>query len=421
MTEAPVTDAAGRTETVRLADPRTAPTPRWVFFVLAVAVGLIAANIYYAQPLVALVAQDFGVPTSTAGLVVTATQLGYVAGLVLIVPLGDLVENRRLAVAITTVSVVGLAAATFVTGIGAFLVASLLIGLGSVAVQILVPFASHLASDATRGRAIGTVTSGLMLGIMLARPAASLLAQIGSWRTVFGGAAAVMVATMLVLWRVLPARAPGGAPGGALGYGRLLGSMPRLIRAAPLLRRRAVYQFALFGSFSLFWTVTPLLLVQRFGFSQAGIAAFAFAGVAGAVAAPLAGRAADRGWTRPATGLGLALALSAFVLPFLAPVGSTAAVVLLTVAAVLLDLGVTTNLTLSQRALFALGEAQRSRINGVFMTTFYLGGALGSALGAALYTSGGWTLAALVPLAALTATGVYYLVERRGRPARCPG
>jgi len=399
--------------------PATEPAeeaPRWVFFLLATAVGLLAANLYYAQPLVGLIAHDFHTSTATSGLVVTLTQLGYVLALVLVVPLGDLVENRRLGVSVTSLAVVGLVMATFVTGLGWFLLASLLIGLGSVAVQIFVPFASHLASEANRGRALGTVTSGLMLGVMLARPISSVLAETGSWHLVFAVAAVVMLLLMAVLHRVLPTRHPARG----IHYGQLLASMPRLVRSTPLLRRRTLYQTALFGSFSLFWTVTPLYLTQHFGFGQGGVAAFALAGVAGAIAAPIAGRVADRGRTRPATGIGLALALTAFGLPFLAPVGSTAAVALLTVSAVALDFGVTGNLTMGQRALFSLGAEQRSRLNGVFMTTFYLGGALGSALGAALYTGGGFAAAASLAAAVLAVTGGYYLTEFRRPTATGP-
>jgi predicted MFS family arabinose efflux permease len=250
-----------------------------------------------------------------------------------------------------------------------------------------------------------------MLGIMLARPVSSLLAETGSWHLVFGVAAVVMLALMATLHRVLPTRHPARG----IHYGQLLASMPRLVRSTPLLRRRTVYQSALFGSFSLFWTVTPLYLSRHFGFGQGAIAAFALAGVAGAVAAPIAGRVADRGLTRPATGIGLALALTAFVLPFLAPVGSNAALVLLTASAVILDFGVTGNLTMGQRALFSLGPEQRSRLNGVFMTTFYIGGAMGSALGASLYTSGGFPAAATLAGAVLAVTLGYYLTELRQR------
>jgi predicted MFS family arabinose efflux permease len=396
--------------------PAPATAPRWVFFLLATAVGLLAANLYYAQPLVELIAHDFATSTATAGLVVTVTQLGYVAALILVVPLGDLVENRRLGVSVTALAVIGLTLATFATGLGWFLLASLLIGLGSVAVQIFVPFASHLASESDRGRALGTVTSGLMLGIMLARPLSSLLAETGSWHLVFAAAALAMLALMITLHRVLPTRHP--AQG--IHYGQLLASLPQLVRTTPLLRRRTVYQSALFGSFSLFWTVTPLELTQHFGFSQGQIAAFALAGVAGAIAAPIAGRVADHGWTRPATGVGLALTLVAFGLPFLAPVGSTTALVLLTASAVLLDFGVTGNLTMGQRALFSLGSEHRSRLNGVFMTTFYLGGAAGSALGATLYTSGGPPAAAACAGAVLAAALLYYLTEFRTRTAERP-
>ena len=276
--------------------------PRSLVVLLAAACGLIAANLYYAQPLVGLIAPDIGLPVTAASLIVTLTQLGYCAGLVLLVPLGDLAENRRLVVTTLGATVLSLAMAAAARSAAAFLAASLAIGLSCVVVQMLVPMAAHLSPEAIRGRMVGNVMSGVLAGIMLARPVASLVADGIGWRWLFGGSAGLMLLLGAVLWRNLPQRLPVAGP----RYGVLIASMATLWRTTPLLRRRALYQAALFAAFSLYWTAMPLLLTgPRFGFSQRGVAWFTLAGVAGAFAAPLAGRMADRGLTRRATGLAL--------------------------------------------------------------------------------------------------------------------
>ena len=349
--------------------------PAWLTLLLATACGLIAANIYLAQPLIGPISTSLGLPRGAAGLVVTMTQAGYGAGLLLVVPLGDLFENRRLVLVILCVAVVALAGAAVSTHAAGFLAAALLIGIGSVAVQVLVPYAAHLAPEAVRGRVVGNVMSGLMLGIMLARPAASFITEALSWHAVFAISAVVMAGLAVVLRVALPRRQP--APG--LRYGVLLSSMARLARYTPVLQRRALYHACLFGAFSLFWTTVPLLLGGPFGLSQNGIALFALAGVAGAVAAPIAGRAADRGWSKPATGLAMAAVAASLLLARLGVPGSRGGLAILVVAAILLDFGVTAHLVLGQRAIFLLGAEVRSRLNGLYMATFFAGGAICSA------------------------------------------
>ncbi len=400
------------TTTTASDEPLATPlaVPRGMTLLLAAACGLIVANLYYSQPLAGPISASLGLSHAGAGLIVTMTQLGYGLGLLFIVPLGDLVENRRLILGITALATVALVGAALAPTAGLFLGSALLIGLGSVSVQILVPYAAHLAPEAKRGQVVGNVMSGLMLGIMLSRPVASFIAQAFSWHTVFVASTAVMVVLMIVLYRALPDRVPAQK----LGYGALLGSMLELARTMPLLRRRAVYQFCLFGAFSLFWTTTPLLLAgPLYHLSQAGIALFALAGVAGAVAAPLAGRVADRGWIRPASGAAMVLAAASFGLTHLAVPGSTPALALLVAAAILLDFGVTANLVLSQRAIFAVGAEYRARLNGMFMAFFFVGGAVGSAVGGWAYAQGGWPWAASVGIALPILSLLYYATEFR--------
>ncbi len=375
---------------------------------LAVACGLIVANLYYAQPLTGLIGPALGLSRGAAGLIVTLTQLGYGIGLLLIVPLGDLYENRRLVLLLTGCSILALLGAALAASPALFLTASLCIGLSSVSVQILVPYASHLAPEAMRGRVVGNIMSGLMLGIMLARPVASLIAYHASWRVVFVLSAAILLVLLLVLTRALPRREPASQT----GYRSLLLSMVRLAWTTRVLQRRALYHAALFAAFSLFWTTVPLLLAgPDYRLSQAGIAWFAFAGVAGAVAAPMAGRVADQGWSWAATGLAMLMAAASFLLTHVGQPGSTLALGFLVAAAVLLDFGVTTNLVLGQRAIFMLGAEYRSRLNGLYMATFFMGGALGSALGGWAYAYGGWSLASWIGFALPVMALAFYATE----------
>ncbi|MCW2240162.1 MFS transporter [Azospirillum canadense] len=373
---------------------------------LAIACGVIVANIYYAQPLVALIGPAINLSPEASSLVVTLTQIGYGVGLVLLVPLGDLLENRRLVTATLCATVLALVAAAFAPTASVFLAASFLIGLTSVAVQMLVPLAAHMAPEAKRGEVVGTVMSGLLLGILLARPVSSLIADSFGWRAVFGLSAIAMVGFAVLLGRRLPERRPARHS----GYGALLASLGRLLVRTPVLQRRTAYQTALFASFSLYWTAVPLLLASPpFNLTQRGIALFALSGAAGALVAPIAGRIADRGWTRPATGVALAMGALSFLV---ARVGE-GSIALLVIAGLLLDMGVQTNMVLGQRAIYSLGAETRSRMNGVYMAVFFTGGAAGSALAGYAFARGGWEpvtwIGAAFPLAGL----LFYATEFR--------
>jgi predicted MFS family arabinose efflux permease len=383
---------------------------QWITWLLATACGLIVANLYYAQPLAGPISVSLGLPSEAAGLVVTMAQVGYVAGLLLIVPLGDLVETRKLVLYVIGLGALALFGAALSTRPPQFLIAASLIGLGSVAVQILIPYAAHLAPEATRGRVVGNVTTGLMIGILLARPASSFIASASSWHVVYLVSGTIMILLAIVLRWTLPRRLPRTD----VSYRALLASLFHLVRTTPLLRRRAIYQSGLFGAFSLFWTTTPLLLAgPEFHMSQRGIAWFALAGVAGAVAAPIAGRVADRGWSHAATGAAMLISALAFVLTHIADAGSTASLALLVSAAILLDFGVQGNLVLGYRALFVLGAEYRSRLNGLYMATFFMAGAIGSGVGAWAYARGGWALASCIGFALPVMALIYFSTEPR--------
>lgn len=382
--------------------------PNWIFTLVAVACGVVVANLYYAQPLVGPISIDTHLPLASSGLIVTLTQLGYVIGLLFLVPLCDLIENRRLISSILVVVIGALIAAASTQDALLFLIISMFIGLGSVATQILVPYAAHLAPEERRGQVIGNVMSGLLLGIMFARPIASFVADLWGWQMIFIFSAIVTALLTVLLACVLPKRTP--AP--SMSYGELISSLWSLFKSKAILRRRAFYQACLFGAFSLFWTVIPLWLANHFHLSQQGIALFALAGVAGAVAAPLAGRLADKGWTNRLTGVAMFLAILSFLLTHVFQDASSYALANLVIAAIILDMAVSGNLVLSQRVIYSLGGEIRGRVNGVFMAVFFIGGAIGSAMGGWAYAYGSWPLSSLIGLSMGVAALLYYFTEK---------
>jgi predicted MFS family arabinose efflux permease len=379
--------------------------------VLAVACGLIVANLYYSQTLVGPISTALGLPSGAAGLIVTLTQIGYVVGLLFIVPLSDKIENRRLIVTSLAIVVLALILAAVSRESALFLTAALLIGSGSVVAQILVPLAAALSSEKQRGRVVGNVMSGLLLGIMLARPISSLVAGIWGWRTIFVLSAIGMALLALWLAKVLPKRNPEST----LTYMQLVASLMELFKKNPILRRRAFYQACLFGSFSLFWTTVPLRLADEYGMSQQGIALFALVGVAGAIAAPIGGRLADRGLTKAITFGSIVTAVVSFLLIAVFHSHSLFTLVLLFVVAVTLDMAVSGNLVTSQRIIFSLGSEARGRLNGLFMAIFFIGGAVGSFLGGLTYAHGGWVSSASIGVALPFIAFLYFLTERKSR------
>ena len=381
--------------------------PRGVILLLAIACGIVVANIYYVQPLVGLISRSYGMPVTRSGLLVTVTQLGYAAGLLLIVPLGDTIENRRLILVMLAALVGALALAVGAPSAGVFLLASMVIGLMSSAVQVMVPFAGHLASDATRGRVVGNVVSGLLFGIMLSRPMSSFVAHLFGTRSIFAFSAVAIVGLAASLRAWLPRRQPHGMP-----YRRALASLGPLLAKTPTLHRRGFYQGVLFGCFSLFWTAAPLLLEgTRFNFTQVGIGIFALVGAGGAIASPFAGRAADAGHGQRVTGLSLLFATAAFLIALAG--GLLISWPLLVVAALVLDMAVAAHLVVGQRDIFALAPDARGRLNGLYLALFFAGGALGSFVAGIAYAHGGWTAACLVGLAFTLAGLVCFLMEDR--------
>src|SRR4051794_26627124 len=351
---------------------------------LAVACGATVANLYYAQPLLDTIAHGLHVSPGMAGLLVTATQAGYVTGLVLIVPLGDLLQRRKLVSRLLVLDALALAVAAASPSFGVLAAALTVVGVSSVAAQILVPFASSLAAENERGRVVGRVMSGLLLGILLARTVAGVVAVLGGWRLIYGLATGAMLVLAVVLRRALPVVEP---PEGGLAYGTLLRSVGTLIREEPTLRRRMAFGFASMFSFSGFWTSIAFLLSgPEYGYGEAVIGLFSLAGLAGAWVAAIAGRVADAGHQLAGTRLAAATTLSSWGLLAL---GESSLAALLA-GIVLLDLGVQATQILNQSVIYRLRPEARSRLNTAYMTCYFAGAVSGSAGASLAWERGGW-------------------------------
>ncbi|CAN7738186.1 MFS transporter [Caballeronia sp. LjRoot31] len=376
-------------------NPHRLTGPLTAFF--AAAVGVIVMNLFAAQTLTGAISRSLHLAPEFSGLAAMVPQLGYAVGLVLLVPLCDLLENRRLIVRTLACGAGFLAVAMFTDSRVLFLAAVFLAGAASSVIQMLVPMAASMAPDSHRGRAVGNVMSGLMLGILLARPAASVIAGSMGWRAFYGLAAVIDALLAVVLYMKLPVRMP-AIP---TRYPALLYSLWTLMRTEPVLQRNAASAALVMGAFSAFWTAIGLRLVQPpFSFDMNGIALFALAGAAGAIVTPLAGRAGDRGSGRKtllAGHLAVLLALVAIGVAgagwggFSASAHPVLAVAMLVVGAAALDAGVVTDQTLGRRAINLMDPAARGRLNGLFVGVFFVGGALGAALSGAAWAMAGWT------------------------------
>lgn len=390
-----------------------APLSPPLLWLMAAATGLAVAGNYYAQPLLPTIAAEFGTSESAAAGIVTTAQLSYGAGLLLLVPLADLWERRGLIVALMLLAGLGLALSAVASTLPLLWVGTAVTGLCSVVAQVLVPFAATLAAPEQRGRAVGTVMSGLLLGILLARTVAGGLSSLWDWRAVYAAAAVAMVVCALALGRWLPQHRQDAG----LGYGQLLKSVLQLFVEEPVLRVRAALGMVSFALFSLFWTPLAFLLTAPpYGYSDAVIGLFGLAGAAGALAANWAGRLADQGKGIAGTWLGLAgLLLSWLPLGF----ASTSLVALL-LGVLLLDLAVQLVHVSNQNAIYALRPQARNRLNAGYMTCYFLGGAGGSWMAACLYPLAGWPgiVAAAVGLAGL---GVIIGLAGLKRAERRPG
>ena len=389
---------------------------RGLVLLLATACGTAAANLYYAQPLLHTLATTFGVSNGTAGLLITISQLGYVVGLAVLVPLGDLRERRGLISATMLVTAAALVLAAVAPAFAVLGAALAVVGVTSVVAQIVVPMSSSLAAEHERGSVVGTVMSGLLIGILLARTVSGLIAAAFGWRVVYWFAAAAMVILAATLRRALP-RVP---PTTDLSYGGLLRSVVALVREEPILRQRMMVGALTFGCFSTLWTSLAFLLSGApYHYGNGVIGLFGLVGVVGALAASGAGRLADRGHNARVTTATLLIMFASWGVLAL---GKTSVVALIAGIA-LLDLGVQGAHISNQSAIYALRPEARSRLTTAYMMAYFLGGAALSAVSSALYGADGWSgICVLGAVTALLALVGWIVTEaaarRRAAPAR---
>jgi predicted MFS family arabinose efflux permease len=382
----------------------------------AVACGVSAANLYYAQPLLPQISRDLHAGSGRVSLVITAAQIGYGIGLALIVPLGDIVVRRRLVPGILVLAAAALFVASAAPDITVLIIAVTIAGLCSVAAQILVPFAASLASDQQRGRVVGTVMSGLLLGILVARTVSGLIAEAAGWRTVYVVAGAVV----LVLAGLLFRRLPNEIERPSIGYWRLLGSAVHLMRTEPLLRLRSAIGGLAFATFNVIWTSLAFLLIgSPYHDSEAVIGLFGLLGAGGALAASFSGRLADRGLERWVTGGSLAVTVAAIGL---LDVGASQLWALIA-GIVIGDLGIQAVHIQNQQLIFGIDPSARSRLNTGYMVTYFIGGAVGSATTGLAYGTGGWNAVIILGFCYSGAGLALWLVSEiiRCRPALSPG
>ena len=364
-----------------------------IVLLIAFACGTTIANIYYAQPLLDEIGDEFGVGTATVGLLMTASQIGYAIGVALLAPLGDLLERRRLTVQMLAGCAVALALTAVAPDFTILAAALLIVGVTSAVAQVLVPMAASLAAEEERGRVVGIVMSGLLIGILLARTVSGLLAELGGWRLPYIVATALALALVVAIRKLLPA----SRASIDLDYRGLLWSVPRLVREEPVLRRRMIYGASNSICFFLVWTALTFLLTDTYGYGEATIGLFGLFGVVGAASAQLAGRSADRGWLNRSTFVFASLMLLGWgVLAF-----GESSIVAIIIGLIVLDFAMQGMHISNQTAIYALRPDARGRMTTAYMVTNFTCAALASAAAAIAYETGGWT--AVVVLGALVA------------------
>ena len=370
-------------------DPAPAPLSTALVWLMAVSCGLVVANIYYNQPLLAAIGRTFRLSDSSASLVATATQVGYTLGMLFVVPLGDMLERKRLILIMLLGAAGCMALAAVAPSFALLTAASVLIGILSAVPQLLVPMAAHLAPEASRGRVVGHVMSGLLVGILLSRTVSGYVGLHLGWRAMFEiGAGLMVLLVALLAWKL-----PTDRPHFTGTYASLMKSLLTLTREQAPLRRAALVGASLFAAFSVFWTTLAFFLEgapYHYGSDVAGF--FGLIGAFGALAAPLAGRTADTKGPSYTIVLGIVLALVAYaVLGF-----GGQYVAGLVLGVILLDVGVQATHISNQSLIFSLVPEARSRLNTVYMTAYFIGGSVGSLAGGLAWAHGGWPGVCLV-------------------------
>ncbi|MEO3873444.1 MFS transporter [Nonomuraea sp. B12E4] len=404
------------TQTLTRAPIVTAAQPRLnrgLLLLMSVATGLSVAGNYFAQPLLDVIGRDLGLSTTMAATIVTAAQAGYALGLILLVPLGDLIERRRLAALLFAGTSVFHLISAFAPNGSVLLIGTALTALTSVAAQVVVPYAATLAAPGERGRVVGIVMAGLLLGGLLARTASGMLSALGDWRTIYWLNAILVAVVAVLLWRFLPRlHTPVG-----LSYPGLLRSTLGMFRLEPLLRWRAAIGGLSFAAFSVLWTAMTFLLAgPSYGWGEAAIGMFGLVGVVGVIITPMAGRLADRGWVQKVSGASAAALALAWPL-----IGAGASSLGFLFAGVLLfNMAQVALMNANQNVIYALRPESRNRLNSALMTAFFLGGSAGSLLTSVAWTGAGWTGVSLLGGTLSAASFVLWVLERGRAKKRRP-
>lgn len=381
-------------ETTKLASAKPV-AERSLIWLGAITAGVVVTNLFAPQILIGLIGRSLALTAGQAGLISTLTLLGYALGLLLLVPLVDLVENKRLILRTLGCAILAALGTALAPSPHLLLLATFILGASCAAIQMMVPLVASQVAPERRGQAIGEVMSGLMIGILLSRPAASLIADLWSWRAYYLLSAGLMALLAAALGRYLPLLHPATAS----SYGELLLSFPKLLREEPVLRVRAWTAALVMASFTAFWSAVALRLPDTpFLLDSKGIAAFALMGVVGAAATPLAGRRGDRGWARPMLLAAHLLIVASLALCAWAGAleSRIAALLMLSLGTILLDVGITTDQTLGRRAINLLRPEARGRLNGLFVALFFIGGGVGAAAASVAWAYGGWTMVCIV-------------------------
>ncbi|NTF85657.1 MFS transporter [Agrobacterium rhizogenes] len=393
-------------------EPRQAPPlSRAIMLLFAAASGLAVANAYFAHPMLDVMADDLGLSRAHAGLIVGATQVGYGLGLILLVPIGDLIDRRRLVIAQSLLSVAALIAIGFASSGNMLLVAMAVMGLLAVVTQAFVAYAASLAPPAERGHIVGVVTSGIVLGILLARTVAGTLTDLSGWRTVYLASAAATLVIVALLWKALPRQEARPA---SMSYPRLIGSLFGLLVSEPALLIRGIICMLIFANITTL--LTPLVLplsAPPFSLSHTAIGLFGLAGVAGALGATRAGRWTDRGLGQRTTGISLALMLLAW-----GPISLLSRSILwLVIGVIVIDFGLQAVHVTNQAMIYRVRPDAQSRLTAGYMVFYSIGSALGSSMSTLAYAHAGWLGVCLLGAGISAAALAFWGLTLRVMPA----
>ena len=393
------------------AEPESALSGK-IIFTLAAGAGLSVASIYYSQPMLGIMGSHLQASTTSVGLIPTLTQAGYALGILFLIPLGDRHDRRTIILLKSILLAAALLLCGFVPGIHGLLAASLITGIGATMAQDIVPASAHLAPAAQRGKTVGTVMTGLLVGILLSRVVSGFVAEYFGWRVMYQLAAISVALIGFALWRVLPRFTPATR----ISYAALMHSMFGLWKHYKTLRRAALAQGLLSVAFSAFWSTLAIMLNDTYHLGSAVAGAFGLAGAAGALAAPLAGALADKKGPARVTQIGAALVMVSFAAMFLLPLLSPhAQLALIVLSAVGFDLGIQATLVAHQTLVYGLEPAARGRLNALLFTVVFIGMSAGAALGSKALEAGGWAGVVLLATVAAAAALIVRLISRNGK------